>query len=226
MLGSPSKVRVRGGKQADATALARIFKDAWLLAYRGIIPHLHLESMVRQRSPEWWRDALKSGDSALVLEMAGTVAGYATIGSSRQRGPFQGEIYELYLDPIYQGLGLGEHLFEGCRHALDMRKLNGLIVWALLDNTGACDFYWRRGGRPVASAFTKIGGAPPGEGRLHLAVTSVQSPYGTRTARLHIGLLPVAPSACGSLRQSKVLACLSATNRASVMASLLASASM
>ncbi|HZT47386.1 MAG TPA: GNAT family N-acetyltransferase [Hyphomicrobiaceae bacterium] len=158
MLGSPSKVRVRSGKPADAAALSRIFKEAWQLAYRGIIPHLHLESMIRQRTPEWWRDALRSGDSALVLEMAGTVAGYATIGSSRQRGPFQGEIYELYLDPIYQGLGLGEHLFEGCRHALDMRKLNGLIVWALLDNTAACDFYWRRGGRPVANAYTKIGG--------------------------------------------------------------------
>ena len=73
-------------------------------------------------------------------------------------GRYQGEIYELYLDPIYQGLGLGEHLFEGCRHALDMRKLNGLIVWALLDNTAACDFYWRRGGRPITSTFTKIGG--------------------------------------------------------------------
>ena len=36
---------------------------------------------------------------------------------------------------------------------------SGLIVWALLDNTQACDFYWRRGGRPVTSAFTKIGGA-------------------------------------------------------------------
>jgi ribosomal protein S18 acetylase RimI-like enzyme len=93
-----------------------------------------------------------------VLEMAGTVAGYATIGSARQRFPYQGEIYELYLDPIYQGLGLGEHLFEACRHALDMRKLNGLIVWALLDNTAACDFYWRRGGRPITNAYTRIGG--------------------------------------------------------------------
>ena len=65
---------------------------------------------------------------------------------------------ELYLDPIYQGLGLGEHLFEGCRHALDMKRLNGLIVWALLDNTAACDFYWRRGGRPIANAYTRIGG--------------------------------------------------------------------
>ena len=74
-------------------------------------------------------------------------------------GPYQGEIYELYLDPVHQGLGFGEHLFEGCRHALDMRKAKGLIVWALLDNTPACDFYWRRGGRPVASAFRKFGDA-------------------------------------------------------------------
>jgi GNAT superfamily N-acetyltransferase len=159
MLGSNSKVCVRNGKPADAKALSRIFKEAWQLAYRGIIPHLHLDSMIRQHTPEWWRDVLKAGEGTLVLEMAGTVAGYATIGSARQRSPYQGEIYELYLDPIYQGLGLGEHLFEGCRHALDMKRLNGLIVWALLDNTPACDFYWRRGGRPVASAFTKIGGA-------------------------------------------------------------------
>ena len=159
MLGSPAKVRVRGGKAADAKALARIFKDSWLLAYRGIIPHLHLDNMIRQRTPEWWRDAMKGGDSTLVLEMAGTVAGYATLGSSRQRSTYQGEIYELYLDPVYQGLGLGEHLFEGCRHTLDMRKLNGLIVWALIDNTAACNFYWQRGGRPIASAFTRIGGA-------------------------------------------------------------------
>ena len=77
MLGSNSKVCVRNGKPADAKALSRIFKEAWQLAYRGIIPHLHLESMIRQRTPEWWRDALKSGDGTLVLEMAGTVAGYA-----------------------------------------------------------------------------------------------------------------------------------------------------
>jgi ribosomal protein S18 acetylase RimI-like enzyme len=159
MLGSHAKVRVRGGKAADAKTLSRIFKESWLLAYRGIIPHLHLDNMIRQRTPEWWRDAMKGGDSTLVLETAGTVAGYATLGSARQRSIYQGEIYELYLDPVYQGLGLGEHLFEGCRHSLDMRKLNGLIVWALIDNTAACNFYWRRGGRPVASAFTKIGGA-------------------------------------------------------------------
>jgi ribosomal protein S18 acetylase RimI-like enzyme len=159
MLGSSgSKVRVRKGKLTDSTVLAKVFQDSWLFAYRGVIPQLHLDKMIQERTPEWWRNALKSGSGTLVLDVGEKIAGYATFGSSRNRGPYQGEIYELYVDPLYLGNGLGEHLFEGCRHMLDMRKLSGLIVWALLDNTPACNFYWQRGGRPVASTYTRIGG--------------------------------------------------------------------
>lgn len=160
MLGSGSKVRVRVGKTTDSKVLSRIFKESWFQSYNGILPHAHLDSLAKQRSPEWWRRLIKGEDGGLlVLELDGTVAGYATLGPARQGGPQQGEIFELYLDPIYQGLGLGEHLFEGCRAKLDERGLAGLVIWALLDNTPACDFYWRRGGRPIKSTFTRIGGA-------------------------------------------------------------------
>jgi len=159
MIGSRAQVRVRRGKLADAKPLADVFRESWELTYRGIIPHLHLETMIRRRSPEWWRTMIRSGDTLFVLEVAGQVAGYATCGVSRTRGAQQGEIYEIYLAPTYQGLGLGEHLFEACRHALDMRRLDGLLVWALADNAGAIDFYWRRGGRPIAKRADKIGGA-------------------------------------------------------------------
>src|SRR5262245_6136398 len=159
MLGSGSKVCVRKGRPADAVSLSQVFRESWLFAYRGIIPHLYLERHIRKHTPEWWRNAVRSREGPLVLDLEGKVIGYATFGGARHRGPYQGEIYELYLDPVYQGLGFGEHLFEACRHALDMRKAKGLIVWALIDNTSACDFYWRRGGRPVASTFTKFGDA-------------------------------------------------------------------
>ncbi len=159
MLGSGAKVRVRGGKSADAKTLARIFRESWQFAYQGILPHAHLETLAKQRTPEWWRRFIKNEEDGLVvLELDGTVAGYATFGVARQQGTHQGEIYELYLDPIYQGLGLGEHLFEGCRNRMDERGLDGLVVWALLENTTACDFYWRRGGRPIRSSMTRIGG--------------------------------------------------------------------
>lgn len=157
MLSQSAHIRVRRGKAADASALTGIFRESWQVAYRGIIPHLHLESMIRRRGVGWWRNAMRSQEPMLVVEVSGVLAGYATFGSARARSPYQGEIFELYLAPIYQGLGLGEHLFEACRHELDKRRLQGLIVWALSENTAATDFYWRRGGRPIAQAFDKIG---------------------------------------------------------------------
>jgi ribosomal protein S18 acetylase RimI-like enzyme len=159
MLGSTAKVVVRRGRAADAKELANVFRESWLLAYRGIIPHLHLESMIRRRGPEWWVTAIRTGEGILVLELNRMLAGYASCGKARARSKYQGEIYELYLAPIYQGVGLGERLFEGCRHSLDMRGLNGLIVWSLADNTPAVDFYRRRGGRQIAQSTETIGGA-------------------------------------------------------------------
>jgi ribosomal protein S18 acetylase RimI-like enzyme len=157
MLGESSHCEIRPGAPADAPALSEVFRNSWSNAYLGIIPHLHLDSMIRQRTPDWWGATIKSGGELLVLQVAGVIAGYATLGAARVRGDYEGEIYELYVTPTYQGLGFGERLFEACRYHLDGRQLAGLIVWALADNAGASDFYWRRGGRPVGMAFERFG---------------------------------------------------------------------
>jgi ribosomal protein S18 acetylase RimI-like enzyme len=163
MIRPGTQVLVRKGTPADAAALSQLFRDSWELAYRGIIPHVHLESLIRRRDTAAWRSALNKSEGLLVLDVAGTVAGYTSFGRARGRGKFQGEIYELYIGPVYQGLGFGEHLFEAARHALDMRGLKGLVVWALTDNEAACSFYWRRGGRPMARVVDKIGGIKLGK---------------------------------------------------------------
>lgn len=151
---------VRAAKVADAAALAAIFEDSWRHAYRGIIPHLHLDSMIRRRTVDWWRSSLRSDEGILVAALPdGSLAGYATFGAARARGKYAGEIYELYITTTYQGLGFGELLFEACRSALDQRGARGLIVWALSENTPAIDFYWRRGGRPIATTIERIGTA-------------------------------------------------------------------
>jgi len=150
--------RIRLGHAGDAEDLAAIFRSSWELAYRGVIPHLALERMIRNRGPQWWRQAGLHGEHRpLLLAIDGKLAGYATSGRSRSRGRPQGEIYELYLAPTYQGLGFGERLFEAARTKLDERGLSGLLVWVLADNTPACNFYWRRGGRPVTSSTERFG---------------------------------------------------------------------
>ena len=159
MLSASSHCQIRRGGLNDAPALSEMFRLTWGQTYLGIIPHLHLESIIRRRTPEWWISTIKSGNGVLVLQVADNLAGYATVGPARVRGEHEGEIYELYVTPTHQGLGFGERLFEACRHHLDTRQMCGLLVWALADNEIATDFYWRRGGRPVGQTFELIGGA-------------------------------------------------------------------
>jgi len=151
-------VTVRQARLRDAPALADVFAGSWLLAYRGIIPHSHLSTMIARRGVPWWRENLRRPEGILVMEAGGQAAGYATFGPSRMAGRPRGEIYELYLAPAYQGIGLGERLFESVRQRLDMQRLDGLIVWALTDNRAACDFYWRRGGRPFQRGTERFAG--------------------------------------------------------------------
>ena len=87
----------------------------------------------------------------LVVEIGGKIAGYATLGRNRARElPQQGEIYELYLRPEYQGIGLGTRLFAAAREQLAAHGLKGLVVWALEENHNALAFYAGAGGRDVA----------------------------------------------------------------------------
>ena len=159
MLSSRSEIIVRSAKTADASRLAQVFKDAWQHTYTGIIPHEALQNILQRRDATWWRAQIRTGEPIVVLEVSGKVGGYATAGLARSRGAFQGEIYELYLTPSFQGLGLGEYLFEACRYRLDQRRLKGLIVWALTENSRAIEFYERRGGRAVARVQERFGKA-------------------------------------------------------------------
>ena len=153
MLRQPSTVRIRVGLPADAADLAIVCRESWRLAYAGLLPETHLARLIATRTPAWWAGAARSSGGIVALDVGGKLAGYATCGRARNRSRYQGEIFELYLAPTYQGLGFGEHLFEACRARLDRKGLNGLLVWALTDNAHACQFYWSRGGRPVATAM-------------------------------------------------------------------------
>ncbi len=158
MLSSSANIRVRRGRTSDAGALADVFSDAWHTTYRGIIPASHLDLMVARRGPQWWRHAVRARPGLATLEVNDEVVGYAMYGASHVKGSRRGELFEIYVEPSYQGLGFGEHLFESCRHRLDLRNLRGLITWALEDNRRAMDFYWRRGGRPFAEVQDLVGG--------------------------------------------------------------------
>lgn len=144
-------IDIRKAEPRDANAIAEVHHEAWRGAYSGIIPHRALTAMINRRGGEWWANAIRRAATVLVIEIGGKIAGYATLGRNRARElKQQGEIYELYLRPECQGIGLGSRLFAAARQRLADHGLKGMVVWALEENENALSFYAGAGGRDIA----------------------------------------------------------------------------
>ena len=144
-------IAIRQADRTDADAIADVHGNAWRGAYSGIIPHKALNTMINRRGTDWWQRVINRSGAVFVADVGGVIAGYVTFGRNRARQlSQQGEIYELYLLPQYQGVGLGTRLFDSARKALAAHNLKGLVVWALDDNANANAFYQGLGGRDVA----------------------------------------------------------------------------
>lgn len=151
-------VGVRRAENSDAEAITAVHDAAWRNAYDGLIPAKELARIVARRGSRWWDRAIRRGTAILVIEVGGAVCGYATVGPNRARNLSQkGEVYEIYLKPEYQGVGLGTRLFLAARRELSRFGFDSVVVWALADNESACRFYSNAGGRKVARATERFG---------------------------------------------------------------------
>ena len=155
---STDLIEIRHAKPFDAMAIAEIHDAAWRVAYQGIIPGIELDRLITRRGPAWWDSAIRQGSRISLLAFGHNVAGYAHYGRNRGRGlVYDGEIYELYLRPEYQGLGFGRRLFTSARRDLCASGFKTLVVWALSDNDTAVKFYRSMGGKAVARSFERFG---------------------------------------------------------------------
>jgi GNAT superfamily N-acetyltransferase len=151
-------IEVRQAETRDARAISEVHRTSWLQAYGGLIPHKVLNRMLDRRGEDWWRRAAHGPSTLLVLDIGGRIVGYATIGLNRVPAlKREGEVYELYLLPEFQGTGLGGYMFRECRSILKGLGFAGLAAWCLEDSAHAVTFFRATGGMDVAEGMEDFG---------------------------------------------------------------------
>jgi ribosomal protein S18 acetylase RimI-like enzyme len=151
---------IRSAQRGDGAGIAQVHDATWRESYRGIIQGVALERLIESRGPTWWDGLIRRRSGLQVVDFNGTIVGYATYGNARTRFErYPAQIYELYVLPEYQGLGLGRMLFRAARSAFSHGRTPAAatIVWALADNDRAHGFYRYLGGKEIARALETIG---------------------------------------------------------------------
>lgn len=140
---------VRRAVSADAGEIAGVDVRAWWHSYQEFLDEQRLlERTVEQRTGAW-QEHLGAGAQreTWALEVAGRIAGYVSLGGSRDADaePETGELFALYVDPPAQGAGAGTVLLDHAEARLCELGRSAATLWTFEANGLARAFYERRG---------------------------------------------------------------------------------
>jgi len=143
---------------ADAPAAARVFIDAWRVAYAGVLAPDVLEMWDPAAEEAWIRDRIETpGEVTVVaLDGDGSVTGFARYGPDPD-APDRGQIYSVYVAPACGRRGIGSALVRHAVEALAERGLADVSLWAFEAN------------EPARALYASLGFVPDGSRRVEPA---------------------------------------------------------
>jgi GNAT superfamily N-acetyltransferase len=154
-------VHIRQARQQDAAAVAQVYIDSWHDTYPGVLPNSLLRAMTPKGQTARWLATISAQgrESVLVADLARQgIVGMTSLGPSRDDDlGFDGEVYTLYVDPAYYGVGIGRALLQGAFMTLRKAGLSSCVIWAHARNH-ARFFYEAMGGRLIAERSARMMG--------------------------------------------------------------------
>jgi GNAT superfamily N-acetyltransferase len=139
--------------------IARVHVAGWQVGYAGLLPQVYLDGLSVEGRAQRWAAIISEPDqralATLVADRDGDVAGFVTVGRSRDDGAdaATGELWGIYVDPRHWGTGVGHALHGRAIQALQSADLTTATLWVLRGNERAAGFYRRHGW--VADGTTK-----------------------------------------------------------------------
>jgi len=149
-------VKIRKGVVIDASAVATININTWKVAYKGIIPQVHLDSLsINDKIPRWEKaikDLTVNKKELFIAEISdlngSEIIGFSMGGPSHfEDYKIDGDLYAIYVLPKYWNQGIGTLLFNSVIKYFLNKNFKTMVIWALKENS-ACNFYEKLGGIP------------------------------------------------------------------------------
>lgn len=149
-----SLARIRTARVDDAAPIGRLRIASWRAAYAGIVDTEVLDGLVLDDAePQRRRRYIAEPTphtATLVATVAETVVGFVVAGPARDDDGDEttGEIYALYVDAAYWGVGIGRELMAAGLDALRRENFRRVTLWMLEGNARARRFYEMAGLSP------------------------------------------------------------------------------
>ncbi|MGH2534391.1 MAG: GNAT family N-acetyltransferase [Thermomicrobiales bacterium] len=150
-------ITVRPAIDADVPAIQRVARETWHATYAGHIPTSEIEAFLAGAyGEENLRGAISRPTVDLFVAVSGgTIVGYATAGLNREG---MGELFAIYVLPMWQGHGAGWRLWRAATKTLYTRGLTEMHLWVLTANDTARRFYERQGAVAGETREWPVGG--------------------------------------------------------------------
>jgi ribosomal protein S18 acetylase RimI-like enzyme len=140
--------RVRRAGIGDAADIARVGVAGWKQAHAGLLPAKVLACLSEKVREMQAAERIESPPSpdhrTWVVELGGEVRGYCLTGPTSDADDQitnTSEVYELYVHPDHQGIGLGRTLIVWVLDDLRDRGYLDVTLWAHPENRPARAFY-------------------------------------------------------------------------------------
>jgi len=152
---------IRDARAEDAPAIADAWIKSWQIAYAGQLPDDLLAAQESRRSErvEQTEQAIRNASGrrcVLVAEDDGRVAGFVSVGPSRDEGATAGEVYAIYLQPTAWGRGFGRDLLSAASGFLRDAGFGDATLWVLGSNLRARRFYEAAGWQTDGATRTEV----------------------------------------------------------------------
>lgn len=149
---------IRYNRLEDQSQMARIKIDGWQNTYDQIIASKYLKGMdYEEQTQRYYRSFDEYKNRVLVAIKGNEVLGYACFDPKEKAFKYDSELESLYIKNSEHNKGIGTALFKEVSKELLANGRKNMIVWCLVDNINAINFYKNLGGIISETKMAQIG---------------------------------------------------------------------